>query len=320
MSRPDQSASTSAPPLEWRARIECFPPPARDAVLLGLERPRWTGFRFNRQRGDPEATRRDLICAGLTPEPIPFWESAAAVPPAQRERLLASNAYREQRIYIQSVSSLLPVAALQPQPADRILDLCAAPGSKTLQLAEIVGESGELAAVEHVRKRFYKLRDNLAAQGAVRVRTFLQDGARVGRYRPDYFDRVLVDAPCSGEGRFAHGDPASWATWSERKIREMQRKQRRLIAAGIAVLKPGGTLVYSTCTFAPEENEQIIVETLERRAGEVVVEPLPFEWPALAEPLSQWRGSDFTLAGASRRVWPDDWHEGFFLCRLRKAP
>ena len=173
---------------------------------------------------------------------------------------------------------MVPPILLSPQSEECILDLGAAPGSKTLQLAELMGNQGNIWAVESVRGRFFRLRDNLARHGAENVQTHLADGTRIWRRHPEHFDRVLLDAPCSSEGRFRADAPKTYAYWSEKKIAEASRKQRRLCYSAVQCLKPGGVLVYSTCTFAPEENEAIINRVLRQFAGALTVEDiaLPF--------------------------------------------
>jgi 16S rRNA C967 or C1407 C5-methylase (RsmB/RsmF family) len=241
------------------------------------------------------------------------------VPGSQRRALTETPACREGRLYIQNPSSMVPVLVLEPQRGEQILDLAAAPGGKTLQLAALVGDQGRVAAVESVRDRFFRLRANLSAGGADRVQTYLKDGAQVWRACPERFDRVLLDAPCSSEGRFTTADPGSYARWSERKIAEMSRKQKRLLFSAVQCLKPGGTLVYSTCTFAPEENELVAAMALVRFAGRLGVEPVRLPFANVQEGLAEWRGKALPpeLAGAVR-ILPDGVMEGFFLCRLRK--
>jgi 16S rRNA (cytosine1407-C5)-methyltransferase len=125
---------------------------------------------------------------------------------------------------------------------------------------------------------------------------------------PDAFDRVLVDAPCSGEGRFTASEPGTWRSWSRRTVTESARLQRRLLASGIKALKPGGTLVYSTCTVNADENEAIVRGALESLP--VILEPVPVRVPGALPGL---RGIDQAV-----RILPDRDHEGFFVCRMRK--
>lgn len=307
-------------PPAFLARLEALVPAAhRASVLSAFDRPRAAGFRVNTLRATTDAVLPALRAAGLAPRPLPWMEHGYYVPAADRQRLLETPACRDGALYLQNPSSMVPVVCLRPRPGERILDLTAAPGSKTLQIACAMRGEGELAAVEVVRARYYKLRDNLAAQGATGVRTFLRDGTSVWRHRPEYFDRVLLDAPCSSEGRFHTADPASWAYWSPRKIREMSRKQRRLIYSAVQCLRPGGVLVYSTCSFAPEENEATLHHALRKFGDALEVEPLGLELPAMQPALSAWEGRRFDPRIApARRILPDGVMEGFFVARLRK--
>lgn len=302
--------------LAWQ-----LPPARRAAVEAAFAAPRATSFRVNPLRGGtPEGVATELAALGLAPHPVPWHAGAFWVAPEERAALLASPAYAEGRLYVQNLSSMVPPLALAPAPGERVLDLCAAPGSKTLQLAAAVGPEGEVAAVEVVRPRFFKLRDNLAAHGAAHVRTFLQDGTRVWRYRPEHFDRVLVDAPCSSEGRFHASEPESYAFWSPRKVKEMAHKQQRLLFSAVQSLRVGGVLVYATCSLAPEENEAVVDRALRRFGEALVVEPLPVEVPEAEPACLHWQGRAFAPALAhAARLWPSTRHEGFFIARLRKV-
>ena len=184
-----------------------------------------------------------------------------------------------------------------------------------------MGNQGSIWAVESVRGRFFRLRDNLARHGAANVQTHLADGTRFWRRHPERFDRVLLDAPCSSEGRFRADEPKTYAYWSEKKIAESSRKQRRLCYAAVQCLKPGGVLVYSTCTFAPEENEAVINRVLRQFAGALTVEDIALPFDNVAAGLSQWRGKKAfdDQVQRAKRILPLRGMEGFFVCRLRKT-
>ena len=130
---------------------------------------------------------------------------------------------------------------------------------------------------------------------------------------------MLLDAPCGGEARFTLDNPKSFAYWKERKIKEMAFKQRKLIFSAFSALKPGGTLVYSTCTFAPEENEMQISRLLERLDGEVEVLPINFVGPERLPAVTKWRGKELhSLVANTLRIKPTTDIEGFFVAKLRK--
>jgi 16S rRNA (cytosine1407-C5)-methyltransferase len=271
--------------------------------------------RLNPLRG---GTLADLVDAGLHPEPVGWLPEGARVPVAERDALVRSAPVLDGRAWVQNPSSWLPVIALDARPGEEVLDLAAAPGGKTTHLAARMANEGRLAAVEPVRDRFFRLQAAVRRAGATIVVLYLKDGRAVGRQVPGRFDRVLLDAPCSSEARIDADDASTWAHWSPRKVRECAHKQVGLLASAYAALKSGGVLVYSTCSFAPEEDEAV-VDALLRRHPEAEV--LPTDVPAATTQagLTTWDGDAFDPAVARCvRVLPDEVFDGFFLARLRK--
>jgi 16S rRNA (cytosine1407-C5)-methyltransferase len=144
-------------------------------------------------------------------------------------------------------------------------------------------------------------------------------GETFGRTQPAQFDRVLLDAPCSAEGRFDVREPKSYRFWKLRKVHEMANKQKRLLASAIQCLKPGGSLVYSTCTFAPEENEAVLDWALERFKGICDVATIRSPITGCLAGLIAWAGKTYhPLLYSTLRVLPTENLEGFFLARLLK--
>ncbi len=317
---PLRSRKSALPDAFLERLRQIIPPESYDAVLRTFAEPPATGFRVNTLRAATEAVEEELETLGLRLHRVGWNADAFWIAPEERPRLLASDAYAGQCIYVQNLASMIPPLVLDAQPGERILDLGAAPGSKTLQLACLMRNTGEIAAVELVKRRFYKLRANLEAQGATNVRLFLRDGATVWRHRPEHFDRVLLDAPCSTEGRFRTDDPATYAYWSPRKIKEMARKQRRLLFSAVHCLRVGGVLVYSTCTFAPEENEAVLDKTLRRFGHALHLEPLDLDLENMQPALSEWQGKPFKHdLSPARRLLPMPTMEGFFVAKIRKV-
>ncbi len=295
--------------------------PASDLAptLESFSRPRSASFRINTLVADSEEVVGELEGDGLELRQVGWLPTAYVVPSVQRRQLLDSSANREGRIYVQNLSSMIPPLALDARPGEEILDLTAAPGSKTHQLACAMENTGRITAVEVVRARYYKLRDNMERLGADCVRPFFQDGTRTWRHRPEFFDRVLLDAPCSSEGRFRSNVPDTTKYWSPRKVSEMSRKQRRLLYSAIRCLKPGGTLVYSTCSFSPEENEVVVHKLVAKFDGAVRIAPIPMEHPQFRDGLTWWRGREFNDSmSMTRRILPNASMDGFFVCRLEK--
>lgn len=312
---------TASLPADFLDRLERIVPPDRlDQVLRSFSTKPATAFRVNSLKGNVKTVLASLHAEGISPKSVSWYDAAFWVAPEERDVLLSSSAAEKGMIYIQNLSSMLPPLILAPQPGEKVLDLTAAPGSKTLQLAALMEGEGELAAVELSRGRFFKMKALLDDYGASFVRTFLQNGEKVWRYRPEHFERVLLDAPCSTEGRFHVLDPESYSYWRPRKIKEMSSKQRRLLFSAIHSLVTGGVLVYSTCTFAPEENEAMIDWALNKFEGALQVDAIDMDLPNTAAGLPEWEGRAFDPAvRRTLRILPDGLYEGFYVCRITKT-
>ena len=290
-----------------------------ERILHGMAIPRQTWFRINPLIEGGHDVWNEFAAAGIQAHRDVTWTDAGWVAPEHREALLASDGVTSGRVYVQGLASQLPVRVLGPENDDRLLDLAAAPGSKTLQLAGMVPEA-DIAAVEIVRKRKYRLEDNLARHGASGVKVFLQDGTKVWKYRPEHFDRILLDAPCSSEGRFRFDDPESYSFWNRSKTKEMVRRQRRLLFSAVHALRPGGVLVYSTCSLAPEENEGIVSHALESFGGCLETEPVPWAPPERVDAMLDWgKGAVDERISHCCRLLPSERMEGFFVARFRKT-
>ncbi len=208
--------------------------------------------------------------------------------------------------YIQDAASLLPLELLDPGVTDTICDLCASPGGKASAIAERLGPSGFLLANESIRSRVDILRYSLAKTGNPCFAVSSYDPDDLASQMPQAFDAVLVDAPCSGQtlvGRNKRDDNA----FSENQIEHCALRQQRILQSAIRLLKPGGRLVYSTCTFAIEENESQI---------QWLIEQFPDAWePIEPKPLEPWRSS---LQAGCYRLWPHrDRCAGGFAAGLR---
>jgi len=228
-------------------------------------------------------------------------------------------------IYPMNPSSLLAATALDVQPGDEVLDLAAAPGGKSLVLAAALSRggvpSGRLALVEPVKPRFHRLRANMERCGVADAHFYQRDGRGVGMAVPERFDRVLLDAPCSSEARFHLSDPSSMTHWSLRKVRECARKQKSLLKSAFRALKPGGTLVYSTCSFALEENERIVDGLLRREPqARLVSVSIPPAVAGLVRPGVTQVGKKTYACAEAVRVVPNELWDGFFLAKIAKDP
>ena len=265
------------------------------AFLRSLERPRAVALRFNPLKGEMPA----LSFVG---EPVPWEPMGFYYDPEARPGL---HPYHEAGVYyLQEASAMAPVQLLDPQPGERVCDLCAAPGGKTTQIAgRMVGE-GFLLCNEINPKRAKILSRNIERMGVANALVTNEHPQRLAQHLPGYFDRVLIDAPCSGEGMFRK-EEAAVTDWSPETVEMCARRQAEILHAGAALLRPGGRLVYSTCTFAPEEDELAVAEFLEAHP-EFEPECVEAPWFDAGE-------------NASYRMWPHKLlGEGHFAAVLRK--
>jgi 16S rRNA (cytosine1407-C5)-methyltransferase len=213
---------------------------------------------------------------------------------SDKRMLLELDAYKNGAFYVQSLSSMLPVIALDPKPDEKILDIAAAPGSKTTQMAALMNNTGQIVANDNSRIRGYKLQANLKTQGVANTTVVISPGQALWQQYPEYFDRALVDAPCSMEGTFTTTNPKTYEHWSVKAIKELVQRQKWLLRSAVSCTKPGGAIVYSTCTLEPEENERIIEWILKKEKGKL------------------------ELVGDATTIYPSGLMEGFFFAALKK--
>ena len=330
---------TEGPPDALRARMHALlPEDVVDQWTHAWSTPRAATFRINPLRGEPDETLDMLSAAGIDSTQIDWCPEARCAPPDARSALLAGAFWTSGRIHLQSLPSIAATVALDPKPGERILDLCAAPGSKTTHIAARIGaarvddqprpDPAPLTANDRSQARAQRLRRVLEHMNAS-ARVIIGPGERPALAPAGTFDRVLVDAPCSGEGRLSgcpeeNDDDAAPAT--PRTLRRMAAMQKQLLHAAIRLTRPGGVIVYSTCALSREENEDVIARALERYGQLVSPEPLGFE-PQDALPSAEVPDHPGAAAHLRRIVpriretvfGPLRLTEGFFLARLRRS-
>ena len=266
-----------------------------EAYMQSLERPRAVALRFNPLKG--VAPSLPFVGENVDWEPLGFYYSPDARP--------GLHPYHEAGVYyLQEASAMSAVALLDPQPGERICDLCAAPGGKSTQIAGRMAGQGFLLCNEWSPKRAKILSQNIERMAVANALVTNETADRLASHLPCFFDRVLIDAPCSGEGMFRK-EEAAVTDWSPETVEMCARRQAEILDAGAKLLRPGGRLVYSTCTFAPEENEQTIAAFLQRNP-DYHLENIAAPW--------------FTPAGPGQfRLWPHKLlGEGHFAAVLRK--
>lgn len=221
------------------------------------------------------------------------------------------------KYYIQSLSSMIPPLILNPGYNETVLDLCAAPGSKTTQISEIMNNKGRLISNEISVDRVKTLIHNIDRMNLINIGVLNQKGELLSKIYDNYFDKVLVDAPCSALGVLQKRQEVSnW--WSEERVAVLTTMQLKLLIAAIKMLKPGGELVYSTCTLTPEENELLINLVLRKYPVEVMDIELPLK---SNEGFTSYKNEKLHPSiSKTRRILPWEVNsEGFFIAKLRKT-
>ncbi len=264
--------------------------------LQSLERPRAVALRFNPLKGQRPA----LSFVG---DSVPWEEAGAYYDPTARPGL---HPYHDAGVYyLQEASAMSAVSLLSPQPGERVCDLCAAPGGKSTQIAGRMLGRGLLLCNEIHPKRAAVLSRNLERMGVGNALVTNETPQRIGQWLPAFFDRVLVDAPCSGEGMFRK-EEAAVTDWSEETVAMCASRQQQILESAALLVRPGGRLVYSTCTFAPEENEQTVARFLQAHP-EFFPQTVYAPWFSQTEP-------------GCYRLWPHKLlGEGHFVAVLQKA-
>ena len=292
------------------ARFERFVPELEE-FLASMDEPPRTYIRVNTLRINVNALIKRLRDKGfiLKETDIPDCLEVTAEP----HSIGASAEYLLGYFYIQDKSSLIPPLALAPAPGDVVIDMAASPGGKTTQLAQMMGNQGLLLAIEVEVARIAGLRSNLGRCGIMNTALFHMDAKDIKKLEVKA-DKILLDAPCTGEGVIAKDRTRKTSRGIE-DIQYCSGLQKELVDAAYSCLKPGGILVYSTCSFAPEENERIVDYAIKKY--HMKVEPVPYGEPGVAT----FGNLKFDpQVKNSRRLYPHKHGtSGFFVARLKNV-
>lgn len=213
-----------------------------------------TTIRLNSLMGDIEETKKELKRKGYVLEEIPWAKDTYFVPNKNKDEASQTEEYHDGKYYIQNLSSILATLVLDPKEGENILDMCAAPGSKTTHIADLTDNKANIIANDIDVSRSSDLQNVLEQFGA-KAKVTLSDAKEFGKNYPVYFDKVLLDAPCSGEGLIYFKGPKPLRYWSMDKVKRSVFVQKDLITSAFKTLKHGSYMIYSTCTLEPEENE-----------------------------------------------------------------
>ncbi|MEM0444976.1 MAG: RsmB/NOP family class I SAM-dependent RNA methyltransferase [Nitrososphaerota archaeon] len=288
-----------------------------ELYLEAVQQPLPECVRINTLKFDGREVERFLIQRGWRLEPLAWARHGYRVLEAPAKDLGNTMEHLLGLIYIQGPVSMLPVETLEPGRGERCLDLCAAPGSKSTQIAQLIGLQGVIVANDASKKRIRALSFNLQRWGAVNSVVTLTDGRLFHRWGAGLFDRVLLDVPCSALG-IVSKDWGALRRYRSRHSEKLQRLQLSLLESGYRCLRPGGLLVYSTCTIHPLENEAVISQFLEKHP-ESTLEPVEHEGLKGRRPIEEFSGERFSpeVAKCFKCYPQDNMAEGFFVARIR---
>lgn len=293
-----------------------YSPNEIDKILAGFMNNRPVTLRVNRLKTDVRQVMDTFRNESIKFDRVLWYEDALIIRNRQEKHMEEHELYKKGHIYLQSLSSMIPPLALCPKPGYNVLDLTAAPGSKSTQLAAIMENKGYVLANEINRIRAGRLKFNIERQGAHIVEVRVGDGKKLEDMWHEFFDAVLLDAPCSGAGRFSIDDSRTYKDWSERNVSRLAKEQKRLLDTAFWALKPGGTLIYSTCALMQEENEENIISFLDTHSDEALLDKLTL-------PLSG-TNACFRYVGLDEcresmvLIIPTDLYEGFFIAKIKK--
>ncbi len=273
--------------------------PHYEAILTGYSAERPVSLRVNPLKISREEAIRTLEADGFDLEPMPWYDCAFLL--RKSADLSGTDLYREGKIYLQSLSSMLPPLYLSPRARETVLDMTAAPGGKTTEMYALSEGKALITACERDKIRFDRLRFNLARQGADRVLALHRDASALEDGFS--FDKILLDAPCTGSGTLSAAAPVRF---SSEYLAKCVKRQEKLLKKAFTLLKKGGTLVYSTCSVLPAEDGDLVLRFL-RETGATLVPIAPFEGiPLLPSPSG-------TVC-----VCPSELYEGFFIAKFTK--
>lgn len=276
-------------------------------IIEGYSKKRKVTLRVNTLKSNLEKIEKELINEGIEYERVSWNEEALIINNVREKEIQHLEIYEKGEIYLQSLSSMLPPLILEPEEESDILDMAAAPGGKTTQIAALVNNKASITACEMNRIRAERLKYNIEKQGASCVYVMVTDARKIDNFFS--FDKILLDAPCSGSGTLEISNQDLENTFAEKLIKKSTSSQLALLKKAINILKPGKEMVYSTCSILKEENEEIVGKVLSSVNAEIV----PIEFNGMKDlPLLP------TSLKGTLCVQPNELYEGFFIAKIRK--
>lgn len=278
-----------------------------DRILAGYNVKRKVTIRVNTIKSNKNKIIEELAKIGAEFDEVKWSENALIINNKSEKDLEDLDIYKNGEIYLQSLSSMLPPIVLNPQEKENILDMTAAPGGKTTQIAALTNNNANITACELNAIRAERLKFNVEKQGANSVFVMQKDSRNIDDYFS--FDKILLDAPCSGSGTLDFNDETTFKFFSQKLVEKSQKAQLTLLNKALKVLKPGKEMVYSTCSILSCENEDIVNQALKLANAKIV--PIEFEGMEDLPVLP-------TKIEGTICVCPNGFFEGFFVAKIRK--
>ena len=266
----------------------------------GYKAQRPVTLRVNNLKTSLEKAKEKLDEAQIEYETISWYEKALIIKNVREEKIRKLEIYENGEIYLQSLSSMLPPIILEPKAGENILDMTAAPGGKTTEIAALTENKAYITACEKNKIRAERLKFNLQKQGVKSANIMVEDARKLSDYFS--FDKILLDAPCSGSGTENIFDK----NFSKELVERSVKFQEELLSKALKILKPGGEMVYSTCSILKQENEKVLERVLSK--GNAQIEPITVQD---IEVLPS------KIAGTIT-VCPTENYEGFFVAKIKK--
>ena len=278
-----------------------------EQIIEGYSKNRPVTLRVNILKNSIENVKTLFINMGYDVKEIEWYKDALVIENIDESEIRQLDIYKNGEIYLQSLSSMIPVIVLNPAEGENILDMAAAPGGKTTQISAETGDKAFITACEKNKIRADRLKYNIEKQGAKKITVLMQDARNLDNYFS--FDKILLDAPCSGSGTINLNDEKLEKIFTEDLIIRSVKTQFELLKKAITVLKPGHEMIYSTCSILKEENEENLSKVLKSGKVELV-------------PIDQGIFKGIPLLPVSINgticVCPNELYEGFFIARIRK--
>ena len=276
-------------------------------IANGYSKQRYATLRANTIKTDANNVAKELQKAGIEFDKVNWSDNAFIIKNATESDIRNLSIYKNGEIYMQSLSSMIPAIILSPNAGENILDMTAAPGGKTTQIAALSNNQCFITACEKNKIRLDRLKYNLEKQGATSTNVMNIDARKLDDFFS--FDKVLLDAPCSGSGTLNTKDENLEKYFTKELIQRSEKTQSELLQKAINVLKPGNEMVYSTCSILQEENEENIQKYIKKGLVEIV--PINLKQYEEIPKLP-------TKIEGTMCICPDELYEGFFVAKLRK--